>query len=83
MTNATAPRYTHDCDTCLYLGNFEGADLYVCDNEQTTYIARYANGGPDYVSTRLDILQLTGYMAWPPILEARRRHVLALVGGAA
>lgn len=48
------PRYQHDCDHCVYLGNYEKCDLYVCvgkaQNEiDCTVIARYGDQG-DYTS---------------------------------
>ena len=32
-----APLHEHDCNTCAFLGNHEGSDLYVCRNEPHTY----------------------------------------------
>lgn len=37
--------FTHDCDTCIFLGRFEGADLYVHPEGDTTVIARFGEGG--------------------------------------
>jgi len=51
----TPPKYTHDCEACKSLGQFEheGAvhDLYWCGtHERGTVIARFGNDGPDYGS---------------------------------
>ena len=56
MTTTTeAPRYTHDCDCCKFLGHLGDADLYVhpgkgADEIHQTVIARYSSSGPDYRS---------------------------------
>ena len=41
------PRYTHDCKTCVFIGQIMEYDLYIC---KTTIIARYGNEGPEYSS---------------------------------
>jgi hypothetical protein len=47
--------YTHDCTYCLFLGHYDGADLYYCPRcEGGTAVARYGNDGPDYVSMAID-----------------------------
>ncbi len=51
------PRYPHDCDHCIYLGQWEEYDLYVCKSRNknpiedidTTIIGRYGEAG-DYCS---------------------------------
>ena len=43
------PRFQHDCDNCVFLGHYEGHDLYYCPREPTV-IARYGGGGPEYTS---------------------------------
>lgn len=43
------PRYIHDCDTCVFLGQYKEYDLYFCSNEPTI-ICRYSDDGPDYSS---------------------------------
>jgi hypothetical protein len=41
MTNAIAPRFTHDCDTCTFLGHYRGHDLYAHEaGAEATLIAR-------------------------------------------
>lgn len=44
--------YKHDCKFCKPLGEFNGHDLYYCDQKQPepTLIARFGNEGPDYTS---------------------------------
>lgn len=46
------PRYEHDCDQCVFLGEYDKYDLYHCSQGNTidTVIARYGNDGPDYSS---------------------------------
>lgn len=53
------PIYTHDCDACTYLGQYEHEgtmyDLYFHGTHEgrsinTTVIARYGDDGPDYCS---------------------------------
>lgn len=49
-----APRFQHDCESCLYLGQHDKADLYFCGDQivgsRCTVIARYSSDGPDYQS---------------------------------
>lgn len=57
------PKFTHDCDACVFLGRFADdtkqhfqdevihpCDLYICKN---SIIARYSSEGGDYVSSAL------------------------------
>ena len=44
--------YEHDCDSCLFLGLFDGADIYVCPQTPPRFIARNSSEPPDYVSYR-------------------------------
>lgn len=48
------PLYEHDCNNCVFLGKYTEDnhvyDLYFCNNEPTTVIARYSNIGSDYIS---------------------------------
>lgn len=47
----TPPQFTHDdSENCVFLGHFEGHDLYVHHKGYPTYIARYGNDGPDYIT---------------------------------
>lgn len=41
-----SPIYPHDCDNCIYLGNYKGKeDLYFCPQEgMPTVISRYGEG---------------------------------------
>jgi hypothetical protein len=45
-------RYIHDCCKCIFLGQYEKADLYVCldDGVIDTVIARFSSATPDYLS---------------------------------
>lgn len=63
---AYRPAYKHDCDDCLFLGHWQGLDLYFCPNEPTV-IARGGDEGPNYTS---------GLNCEPPALvEAQERAV--------
>lgn len=46
------PKFVHDDDHCTFLGHFEGADLYHCDQGGVlpTLIARHSDQDSDYVS---------------------------------
>lgn len=48
-------RYIHDCEDCVFLGQYKDADLYVCINNEDgntidTVIARFSSDAPDYIS---------------------------------
>ena len=44
-------RYKHDCDKCVYLGEYGDADLYFCNQSGIkTVIARYSDEPSDYIS---------------------------------
>lgn len=58
------PRYTHDCEKCVYLGTVYAErendcknyiDCYWCKNERypslTSVIGRYGSDGPEYSSS--------------------------------
>ena len=54
-------RYSHDCDNCRFIGNFEDHDLYIClKGEDTEIIARYSDHGPDYLSIKIE--EITTYV---------------------
>jgi hypothetical protein len=66
------PRYNHDCDKCVFLGEYEEYDLYFCGQGTlltSTVIARYSNNGEDYTS---GIDFATHY---PPLIEAKSRAI--------
>lgn len=47
----SSPRYEHDCEQCVYLGQEDDFDLYYCNKISIpTVIARYSPNGPDYLS---------------------------------
>lgn len=46
-----APAFDHDCDRCLFLGTYEGRDLYYCEEGSfETVIARHSSDPGDYTS---------------------------------
>ena len=64
-----SPRFKHDCDRCVFLGEHRAHDLYFCEAcaGGPTVIARYGSEGKQYTSG----LELA---AVDPLLgEARRR----------
>lgn len=48
--NPNNPQFTHDCDDCIFLGNFNGKDLYVHVKDPQTIIARNGNEPEEYKS---------------------------------
>lgn len=48
-----SPLFTHDCDTCEFLGVYQGKDLYLCGSGiETTLVVRHSAEGADYESGR-------------------------------
>jgi hypothetical protein len=49
---STPARFKHDCDRCVPLGQYNGHDLYWCQqgNWGPTVIARFGDDGPEYTS---------------------------------
>lgn len=68
----TAPRFTHDCDKCDFLGRHGNWDLYYCykDVFGPTVIARFGDEGSEYISGM--------YHEIPAISEAKTRAILML-----
>ena len=51
------PRFAHDCDGCLYLGQYEQFDLYLCPRcDEGSVIARYGDWCGDYSSCPVDCI---------------------------
>jgi hypothetical protein len=45
------PRYTHDCDVCIFVGHFERYDVHYCPRcDGGSLIMRFSNDGPEYAS---------------------------------
>jgi hypothetical protein len=48
-------RFTHDCDGCHWLGQFEAVDLWWCPSPSSrnldSVIARYGSAGPEYAAS--------------------------------
>lgn len=45
------PKFQHDCKTCVFLGHYEGHDLYWHPGRiETTVIARFGSEGHEYAS---------------------------------
>ena len=67
------PLFIHDCEECMYLGEFNNCDLYYADHGglPDTVIARYGSDGPEYVSGM--IFANKGLI--PELVEAKKRAV--------
>jgi hypothetical protein len=82
----TAPRYVHDCTDCVYLGEHEHYDLYVCKVRTLmapipTLIARFSSDGPDYTSMSMLVFPEHAELvasSMPQMSEAYRRALVAL-----
>lgn len=62
------PKWEHDCDSCVFLGNTIGGhhtvDLYYhasTEHDYVSVIARYSDDGPDYSSTDLSHARPSGH----------------------
>ena len=45
------PRFTHDCDSCQFKGQFGDFDVWFCARcDGGSWIARYGSDGPEYAS---------------------------------
>jgi len=47
------PQFIHDCETCIFLGRYDGSDLYFheeTEHQLDTLIARFGSYGPAYCS---------------------------------
>jgi hypothetical protein len=70
------PRHEHDCDRCVFLGQHEEFDLYVCPGEPTL-LARRSDEGSDYWSGSVRSADVERYTeaggGMGALAEARRR----------
>lgn len=64
--NVGQPKYTHDCQTCVFIGRVnmagEERDAYYHHSKASfasTVILRYGSEGPDYWSCAVDMLKTT------------------------
>ncbi len=73
--------YAHDCSDCIFLGSFDGADLYYHPNFgplTETVIARNSSSPADYSSGlgfSIPYVDIAGqeYYGIPELVEARLR----------
>lgn len=64
------PKYNHDCDKCVFLGNWAEHDLYWCSqNGFPTVISRHGNE-PDAYTSGIDVAKTN---ALPSLAEAFKR----------
>ncbi len=61
-TNPTivAPQFTHDCETCHFLGRYvsldsQRFDLYLCPNREGDMVGRFGDEPSEYASLPLDM----------------------------
>lgn len=78
MNDDTRPRFTHDCDRCVFLGADEKYDFWFCPSTKSatgqTVIARYGSEGFEYQSG-LEIAQAlvkSGGNSEHPLVKALR-----------
>ncbi len=64
------PRYLHDCDNCIFLGQYKEYDLYICSSFHATLIARWASNGSCYLSA-----EVGSFSTSDAIIEGERRAV--------
>jgi hypothetical protein len=65
-------RFTHDCDNCEFLGQFNEYDLYYCEDAfEPTVVARYGDDGPEYTSGI--------HSSNPALVEARSRALQVMI----
>lgn len=57
-----SPHYVHDCAVCKFLGRSSDgyADLYFCDGEGATVVARYGSLGHQYTSLLVEMVPARG-----------------------
>ena len=61
------PRYKHDCDICIFLGEHDGDDLYYHPGMvMDMVVARFGHEGPDHIR------RLSSDPAEPSTVEAVR-----------
>lgn len=62
------PRYVHDCDNCVFLGDHRGGDAYVCpQGNHPTIVVRWSDEPPHYDSGQ----HILGYL--DPDMATRAR----------
>lgn len=72
-------RWTHDCDDCEFLGDYqhddEDYDLYYCPkSDGGTILARYDDEGSSYTSLSIELMMHAGLgMTHPLTIGARRK----------
>jgi hypothetical protein len=85
-SQASTPRYTHDCDTCVFLGRMDSEDLYYHAGEnvlQRTVVARSSSKPSDYISGMEFAGPYRSYMSGalepgvPQLVEAKRLAIAA------
>ena len=51
------PRFTHDCDACVFKGQFGEFDVWFCERcDSGTWIARYSSEPSEYASYPVFVL---------------------------
>lgn len=68
------PRFTHDCDDCVYQGFVGKYDAYYCPTDPggPMMVYRFSDDGPDYLSKDLKTKVTTTYIVWVGGVEVAR-----------
>lgn len=81
---ADTPQFTHDCNSCLFLGRYEDTatlhgrdyDLYYCGRcDEGSVIARFGSDGWEYQSMPVAVIIGAQLDREHPLLEALRRQI--------
>lgn len=77
---STEPRYTHDCDSCVFLGRYHNGgktfDLYYCRRcDGGSLLARYGSKDSSYMSAPFSVLLYAGYEWNNPLVVAACRQI--------
>lgn len=63
-----APRFTHDCSNCRFIGSDDEHDFYYCLRAELdmggSVLARYGDEGPEYTSAPVSIARRTREQGW-------------------
>lgn len=82
VEHPVAPRFTHDCDQCVFLGHVEDHgrthDAYYCSGgkrDDPTLLARYGDDGPRYWSGPISVLEYNNRFEDPEYIGTKVMHL--------
>jgi len=64
------PRFTHDCETCIFIGQTATHDFYACrgdDIPNITLLARYGDAAEEYSSGWVSIARTVAAQGWQDV----------------